>query len=79
MHANEKQMQKVIKTIKQRKMSRIIIKKESIDFLKTLSKNNNRDWFNKHKDKYLEAHNNMIAFADALLVEMNKHDKIETP
>jgi len=59
-------------------MSAIVIKKGSIDFLKTLSKNNNRDWFNKHKDKYIEAHNNIIAFADALLSEMNKHDKIET-
>ena len=59
-------------------MAVIVIEKESIDFLKTLSKNNNRDWFNKHKDEYIEAHNNMIAFADALLVEMNKHDKMET-
>jgi uncharacterized protein (TIGR02453 family) len=56
-----------------------VIKKDSIDFLKALSKNNNRDWFNKHKDRYIEAHNNIIAFADALLFEMNKHDKIETP
>jgi uncharacterized protein (TIGR02453 family) len=55
-----------------------IIKKESIDFLKALSKNNNREWFNEHKPKYEKAHENMIAFADALLVEMNKHDHIET-
>ncbi len=55
------------------------IKKASFDFLKTLSKNNNRDWFNTHKDKYIDAHNNIIEFADALLAEMNKHDKIETP
>ena len=60
-------------------MSVIYIKKESIDFLKTLSKNNNRDWFNSHKDKFMDAHNNIIAFADALLHEMNKHDIIETP
>lgn len=59
-------------------MSSVIIKKESLVFLKILSKNNNRDWFNKHKDNYIEAHNNIIAFADALLAEMNKHDKIET-
>jgi uncharacterized protein (TIGR02453 family) len=59
-------------------MPPIVIKKESIDFLKTLSKNNNRDWFNKHKEKYIEANNNIIAFADALLLEMNMHDKIET-
>ena len=59
--------------------SSIVIKKESLGFLKTLSKNNNRDWFNNHKDLYLEAHNNIIAFADALLFEMNKHDELETP
>jgi uncharacterized protein (TIGR02453 family) len=59
-------------------MKTVVIKKESIDFLKALSKNNNRDWFNKNKDKYIQAHENMVAFADALLGEMNKHDKIET-
>lgn len=56
----------------------VFIKKESIDFLKTLSKNNSREWFNKHKDSYTEAYNNIIAFADALLIEINKHDNIET-
>lgn len=59
-------------------MTTAVIKKESLDFLKTLSKNNNRDWFNKHKDKYVDAHSNIVAFADALIVEMNRHDKIET-
>ncbi len=59
-------------------METAAIKKESYNFLKTLSKNNNRDWFNNHKDAYLEAHENIIQFADALLKEMNKHDKIET-
>ncbi len=58
-------------------MASSTIRKESIDFLKALSKNNNREWFNQHKDKYIEAHNNIIAFADALLFEINKHDKIE--
>ncbi|MBL7892656.1 MAG: DUF2461 domain-containing protein [Bacteroidia bacterium] len=48
-------------------------------FLKELSKNNNRDWFAKHKDRYISEHECMIAFADALLAEMNRHDHIETP
>jgi uncharacterized protein (TIGR02453 family) len=60
------------------KMAAMIIKRDSINFLEELSKNNNREWFNKHKDRYTEARNNIIAFADALIVEMNKHDKIET-
>ncbi|MDB5137888.1 MAG: hypothetical protein JWP37_4491 [Mucilaginibacter sp.] len=59
-------------------MGAISINKDSIDFLKDLSNNNNRDWFNQHKDRYMEAQGDIIAFADSLLVEMNKHDKIET-
>ncbi len=55
-----------------------IIEKSTLNFLKTLSKNNNRDWFNKNKDRYLTAHENIIVFADALLLEMRKHDHIET-
>ena len=59
-------------------MSSIVIRRESLDFLKKLSRNNNRDWFNKHKEKYLEAQHNLIVFADALLFEMNKHDQMAT-
>lgn len=55
-----------------------IIKKDSLDFLTDLSKNNNREWFNTHRDRYMEAQGNIIAFADALIVELNKHDQIET-
>ena len=59
-------------------MATIPIKKETFDFLKQLSKNNNRDWFNEHKDKYLQGNDNMIKFADALLIEIKRHDNIET-
>jgi len=55
------------------------LKKESLSFLKSLSKNNNREWFNTHKQDYLKAHENLIEFSDALLKEMNRHDHIETP
>ena len=60
-------------------MAKVVIRKESVDFLKTLSKNNNRDWFNEHKDTYTKVHDNIVDFADALLAELNKHDNIETP
>lgn len=43
------------------------IKKETITFLKDLSKNNNRDWFTKHKDRYQVEQENMLAFAENLL------------
>lgn len=55
-----------------------IIQKETISFLKAVAKNNDREWFAKHKDTYTKALDNMICFADALLLEMNKHDTIET-
>lgn len=54
------------------------IEKSTFQFLKELSKHNNRDWFNANKPRYTAAHENMIAFADHLLLEMNKHDNIET-
>lgn len=54
------------------------IEQSTFDFLKALSKNNNRDWFNKNKEHYLSAYENITAFADGLLIEMRKHDNIET-
>ncbi|HXC04959.1 MAG TPA: DUF2461 domain-containing protein [Bacteroidia bacterium] len=54
------------------------LNKEALDFLKVLAKHNNREWFNDHKDRYLAAREHVIAFADSLLMEMNRHDKIET-
>ncbi len=53
------------------------IQRATIGFLKKLSTNNNRDWFNKNKSLYLDAHQNMCIVVDALIFEMNKHDKIE--
>lgn len=55
------------------------ISKTNFDFLKQLKKNNDRNWFADHKDEYIKQHENMISFADDLLLEMNKHDNIETP
>ncbi len=55
-----------------------MIHKASLDFLKDLSRHNDRDWFNNNKNRYTAAHENMAAFADDLLAEMNKHDNIET-
>lgn len=54
------------------------ITKANFNFLNQLKHNNNRDWFNANKEEYLKQHENIIAFADALLLEMNKHDYIET-
>jgi len=60
-------------------MKSISIPLSSLDFLKALAKNNNREWFNKNKTRYVQEFEGMIGFADALLLEMRKHDNIETP
>ena len=57
-------------------MSAIILP-TTIKFLKDLAKHNDRDWFNAHKQAYLDAQQNMSNFVDELIHEMNKHDEIE--
>jgi uncharacterized protein (TIGR02453 family) len=55
-----------------------MIPASSFDFLTKLKKNNNRDWFNAHKEEYLQQLAYIESFAEALLAEMNKHDVLET-
>jgi uncharacterized protein (TIGR02453 family) len=43
-------------------------------FLKTLAKNNNRDWFEANKGKYLTAKDEFDVFVTSLLTEMIKFD-----
>ncbi len=57
-------------------MSQIMINKTTLIFLKNLSENNNREWFNTNKAKYIIAHENMCVFIDALILEMNRHDQL---
>lgn len=56
-----------------------LIPKSSLDFLNLLKKHNDRDWFNTHKDKYIEEQSHIEHFADNLLMLLNSHDMIETP
>lgn len=60
-------------------MSKAKIIPSNLEFLKQIKKNNNREWFADHKERYLLELSQLEAFADGLLVEMNKHDVIETP
>lgn len=60
-------------------MNKHTIAPSAFEFLKLLKKNNDRDWFNAHKERYLKELEYIQQFADALLLEMNKHDVIETP
>lgn len=56
-----------------------LIPASSIEFLKLLKENNNREWFNQHKETFTEQQSFIETFADSLLAEMNVHDMIETP
>lgn len=55
------------------------IHKSSLEFLKRLTHNNNREWFNKNKDSYLSTKENIEQFVNGLIAKMNSHDQIETP
>jgi len=53
-----------------------MIKKSTLHYLKDLRNNNTKPWFEKNKDRYMAAHANMIEFAEALMDEVAKIDKI---
>lgn len=59
-------------------MPEYIIQKTTLDFLKKLAANNDRDWFNEHKSQYEKAKENAETFIDALIAKMNVHDQLET-
>lgn len=53
------------------------ISKTTLDFLKRLKKNNNRDWFNKHKTEFQLEQDKIKSFYSALGEKLNSHDEIE--
>lgn len=55
------------------------IPSSNFDFLNSLGKNNNRDWFTVHKDEFLKQQGIIEVIAEDLLAELNIHDLIETP
>ena len=54
------------------------IQQSTYRFLAELKENNNREWFNLNKKRYTDAHNNVIEFANDILLQLNKIDNIET-
>ncbi len=48
---------------------------KTFDFLKKLTKNNNREWFNENKNLYLESQQNVISFLEDLINEMADFDE----
>jgi uncharacterized protein (TIGR02453 family) len=58
-------------------MSTASVPASALEFLKKIEKNNNRDWFARNKDRYLQEYEHMTVFAAALLEQMSRHDHIE--
>ena len=52
-----------------------VIKNSTLLFLKDLHKNNNRDWFNENKDRYISANTNVTDFVDELIEEIGEFDE----
>jgi len=48
----------------------------TFNFLNDLNLNNNREWFQAHKEQYLDAQSNVIDFTALLLEKMNQHDQL---
>lgn len=48
---------------------------KTFEFLKKLSQNNNREWFNDNKKLYTESRENVISFLEGLIREMSDFDK----
>lgn len=52
-----------------------MISSSTLCFLKDLEKNNNRDWFNEHKNLYLKAKEEVELFVEALIQEVSLFDE----
>ncbi len=53
------------------------IKKQTLDFLKDLAKNNNKPWFNENKSRYIAAKENIEEFVGGVKKELDKKDTID--
>ena len=51
-----------------------MINKETIDFLKKLKKNNTKEWFDNHRDLYVDAKENYLDFVTELLQSIKSFD-----
>ncbi len=54
-----------------------MIKAQTLKFLQQIEANNNRDWFEKHKEDYLTAQENVKTLMQSLELGLNRSDNIE--
>jgi uncharacterized protein (TIGR02453 family) len=52
------------------------INEVTLDFLKQLSRNNNKEWFEKHRTEYLRAKTNFESFVQILINEITEFDPV---
>lgn len=52
-----------------------MIDPKTYSFLRDLKKNNNKEWFDKNKERYLIAKENVATVTDSFLKELSKFDK----
>jgi|SRR5690554_372961 len=55
-----------------------IISEDNLSFLSDLKRNNNREWFNENKDRYLKSQEEVIKLGDRMIELLSKNDEIET-
>ena len=53
------------------------INTDLLDFLKSLEQNNDRDWFNDHKNEFKQLQSDFKVSVDQLFQLMNAHDQID--
>jgi uncharacterized protein (TIGR02453 family) len=58
-------------------MSKPVITNDVVQFLDRLKKNNNREWFAKHKKEFKSIETEIKGFYTNLMDELNTHDEIE--
>lgn len=52
----------------------VSVSNSTLQFLKDLNKNNNREWFSENKDRYLAAQANVAEFVELIIEETGKFD-----
>lgn len=52
-----------------------MINQNTFSFLTDLAANNNREWFTDNKQRYEEARDNVVAFAEEVIKELHQFDK----
>lgn len=52
----------------------VSIDKNTLQFLKDLAQNNNREWFTENKNHYIKAQENVLHFVEGLIHEIGKFD-----